>query len=164
MDILNLFGVDWRLMLAQLVNFVIVVVILWWFALKPLTATMKKRSDEISRGLTDAEAAAKKLKEVELEVKAKLQEGRVEADQILDNAKKQADLSRQENIAKTKEEVGNLIKKAKEQIQNEKDAMVTEAKGELAQVVVVALEKILSGAEAKDLDKKYISKVLKDLK
>ncbi len=164
MDILNLFGVDWRLMLAQLVNFVIVVVILWWFALKPLTATMKKRSDEINQGLVDAEAAAKKLKEVELEVKAKLQEGRVEADQILDNAKKQADLSRQENISKTKEEVSNLIKKAKEQIQNEKDAMVSEAKGELAQVVVVALEKILTSTEAKNLDKKYISKVLKDLK
>ncbi len=164
MDILNLFGVDWKLMLAQLVNFVIVVVILWWFALKPLTATMKKRSDDINQGLVDAEAAAKKLREVESEVKAKLQTSKVEADQILDNAKKQADLNRQENIAKTKQEVANLIKKAKDQIQSEKDTMVAEAKGELAQVVVAALEKILAGTDAKDLDKKYISKVLKDLK
>ena len=42
--------------------------------------------------------------------------------------------------------------------------MVNEIKGEVSGMVVTALEKILSQGISKDLDKKYIDKVLKDLK
>ncbi|MCD4760676.1 F0F1 ATP synthase subunit B [bacterium] len=164
MEILELFGVDWKLMLAQLVNFVIVVVILWWFALKPLTKTMQSRSDEIKKGLSDAEAAGQRLEKVEEDVKAKLNEAKSEAIKILDQAKKQADESKIANIEKTKQEVEILIKKAKEQLASEKDSMITEVKGEVANMVVTALEKILSEGLNKDIDKKYIDKALKDLK
>lgn len=164
MEILELFGVDWKLMLAQLVNFAIVVVILWWFALKPLTQTMQKRSDEIKKGLSDAEAAGERLEKVEEDVKAELQKAKVEAVKILEKAKQQSDESRQANIDKTKQEVEVLITKAKQQIASEKDSMVTEVKGEVAKMIVTALEKILSKEISKDLDKKYIDKVLQELK
>lgn len=164
MEILELFGVDWKLLIAQLVNFIIVVLVLWFFALKPLTKTMQTRNDEISKGLSDAKAAEERLEQVEKEVKEKLTASKGEAAGILDEAKKQSEKSRQETIDKTKDEVANLIDKAKEQIASEKDAMVNEVKGEVAQMVVVALEKILSEGLSKDLDKKYIEKVLKDLK
>ena len=164
MEILNLFGVDWKLLVAQLVNFIIVVVVLWWFALKPLTRTMKSRNQEIAKGLSDAKASAEKLSQVEQEVKDKLQQVKTEAGLILDKAKNQADQNKQVIIDKTKQEVENLIQKAKQQIDNEKKMMVDSAKKELAQVVTTALEKILTSALTKDIDKKYIDKVLKDLK
>lgn len=164
MEILNLFGVDWKLLVAQLVNFIIVVVVLWWFALKPLTRTMKSRNQEIAKGLSDAKASAEKLSQVEQEVKDKLQQVKTEAGLILDKAKNQADQNKQVIIDKTKQEVENLIQKAKQQIDNEKKMMVDSAKKELAQVVTTALEKILTSAVTKDIDKKYIDKVLKDLK
>ena len=164
MEILELFGVDWKLMTAQLVNFAIVVVVLWFFALKPLTKTMQTRSDEIKKGLDDAELAAKRLEKVEEDVKSELQKAKSEAGVILEKAKQQADESKQANVDKTKQEVAKLISKAKEQIANEKDGMITEIKGEVAQMVVTALEKILSKGVSKDMDKKYIDSVLKDLK
>lgn len=164
MDILNLFGVDWKLMLAQLINFAIVVAILWYFALKPLTQTMKTRSEDIAKGLDDAEEAAKRLEKVEQDVKAKLQEAKAEAGKILEMAKKQAEESKHANVAKTKEEIEILIRKAKQQIANEKDSMIVEVRGEVADMVVRALDKILSGGLSKELDKKYIDKVLKDLR
>ncbi|MBT7553014.1 ATP synthase F0 subunit B, partial [bacterium] len=79
MEILELFGVDWRLMIAQLVNFVIVLLVLWKFAIKPLMKTMESRNAEISKGLDDAKAAADKIEEVEHDVKIKLQETKAEA-------------------------------------------------------------------------------------
>jgi len=164
MEILELFGVNWKLMLAQLINFAIVVVILWFFALKPLTRTMQQRSDEIQQGLSDAQTAAEKLTKVETEVKAKLMEAKTEAAKILEAARLQADESRQSGVVKTKAEVEEIIKKAKTQIAGEKDNMVSEVKSEIAGMVVIALEKILSGGLSKDLDKKYIDKVLKEIK
>jgi len=164
MEILELFGVDWKLLIAQLVNFAIVVVVLWWFALKPLSKTMQSRNDEISKGLSDARSAADRLEKVEREVKDKLIEAKNTAASILEESKKQSEKSKQDNLVKTKEEVAKLIEKAKEQIANEKDNMIMEVKGEVSNMVVLALEKILSSGISKDLDKKYIDKVLKDLK
>jgi len=164
MEILELFGVDWKLLIAQLVNFAIVVGVLWWFALKPLTKTMQKRNDEISKEVSDAQAATERLEEVEKEVKDKLNATKGEAANILELAKQQADRAKQETVDKTKEEVAKLIAKAKEQIASEKDTMISEVKGEVSNMVVVALEKILSEGISKDLDKKYITKVLKELK
>ena len=164
MEILELFGVDWKLLIAQLVNFIIVVLVLWFFALKPLTKTMQKRNDEISKGLSDAKSAEERLEQVEKEVKEKLTVTKGDAMVILEEAKKQSEQNKQDTINKTKEEVEKLIKKAKEQIASEKDSMVTEIKSEVAEMVVMSLEKILSQGLSKDLDKKYIDKVLKELK
>ncbi|MBT4209749.1 MAG: F0F1 ATP synthase subunit B [Candidatus Komeilibacteria bacterium] len=164
MEILELFGVDWKLLIAQLVNFLIVVGVLWFFALKPLTKTMQKRNDEISKGLSDAKSAEERLEQVEKEVKEKLIATKGDASAILEEAKKLSENTKQENLTKTKEEVAKLIEKAKEQIASEKDSMVNEIKGEVSGMVVTALEKILSQGISKDLDKKYIDKVLKDLK
>lgn len=164
MEILQLFGIDWKLMLAQLINFAIVVLVLWKFAIKPLTATMEKRGKEIEQGLFDAEKAKEKLEAVQEEVKEKLQEARQEASVILDKARALAEENKKASVDRTKEEVEALIKKAKEQINSEKDTMVAEVKTEVAQMVVTALSKILSEGLSKDLDKKYIDKVLKDLK
>lgn len=164
MEILELFGIDWKLMLAQLFNFLIVVGVLWFFALKPLTKTMQSRNEEITKGLEDAKKSADRLEKVEVDVKDKLNEAKAEAANILEKAKKQAEESKNANVAKTKEEVEILIKKAKEQIASEKDSMVSEVKKEVAEMVVVALEKILSEGISKEVDKKYIDKVLKDLK
>lgn len=164
MDILELFGVDWKLMLAQLVNFAIVIFVLWKFAIKPLMQTMEKRNNEIEQGLSDAKASAERLDEVEAEVKERLQENRAEAIAILDKAKKQSEENRQAHLEKTKQEVESVIKKAKEQIASEKDSMVAEVKKEVADMVVVALRKILSEDIAKGIDQKYIEKVLSEQK
>lgn len=164
MEILKLFGVDWRLMVAQLVNFGIVVAVLWYFAIRPLTKTMHQRSREISKGLDDAKLATERLAEVEREIKSKLQETKKMAANILEEAKKNGDNARQVSLEKTKQEVESLINKAKEQIGNEKEVMIEQARQAVGALVVDALRKILSEGVSKDIDKKYIDKVLKEFK
>jgi F-type H+-transporting ATPase subunit b len=126
--------------------------------------TMEARNNEIEQGLSDAKAAADKLESTEKDIKDKLIETKGEALGILEEAKKLSEKNKQENLGKTKEEVAKLIEKAKQQIDNEKSTMINEVRGEVSKMVVVALEKILSAGISKDIDKKYIDKVLKDLK
>lgn len=100
MEILQSFGVDWKLLLAQLVNFAIVVLVLWRFAIKPLTKIMNERNKEIEVGLKKAQESTDRLTKVENEVKQKLTQARQEADKILNASKQQADKNNQANLEK----------------------------------------------------------------
>lgn len=164
MEILELFGVDWKLIIAQLINFAIVVIVLWLFAIKPLMKTMEGRNKEIEKGLSDAQKAGDRLQEVEKEINDKMLTSKEEAIVILDKAKKQAESNKKESIDKTKEEINSLIDRAKKQIEGEKKVMMNDIKKETVDLITISLEKILIKGLNKDIDKKYIKEVLKELK
>jgi len=164
MEILNLFGVNWKLMLAQIVNFAIVFFVLWRFAIKPLLKTMAERNQEITKGLDDAKLAADRLEAVEKDVKAKLQEAKKESMVILEKANSQAELNRQESLTKAKLEVELVVSKAKQHIEQEKEKMFVEAKQEFANLLQTSLTKVLSKGISQEIDKKYIHQTLADLK
>ncbi|NCP17055.1 ATP synthase F0 subunit B [Candidatus Kuenenbacteria bacterium CG_4_9_14_3_um_filter_39_14] len=164
MEILKLFGIDWKLMLAQLVNFAVVIAVLWFFALKPLTKMMRERNKEIEKGLDDARQAEARLTEVEKLVNDKIKETKFDADIILNEARKEAEKAKSAAAEKTKKEIEAMIEKAKKQLASEKRAMISEVKGEVGEMIVRALEKILSRGLTKEMDKKYIDQTLKELK
>ena len=164
MEILNLFGVNRKLMLAQIVNFAIVFFVLWRFAIKPLLKTMAERNQEITKGLDDAKLAADRLEAVEKDVKAKLQEAKKESVVILDKANKQAEANHQESLTKAKLEVEQVVSKAKQHIEQEKEKMFVEAKQEFANLLQISLTKVLSKSISQDIDKKYIHQTLAELK
>ncbi len=161
MEILQLFGVDWKLMLAQIVNFAIVAFILWRFAIKPLMFSMEKRNKEIEQGLKDAEESTKKLAESDREIRKNLQASQAKATEIIMQAKKDAEDEKHAIVEKTKQEVKHLIAKAKEQITNQQEEMVLEAKAELADTVVETIKLVMDNKMHKEVDKKYIDSMLK---
>jgi len=161
MEILQLFGVDWKLMLAQIVNFAIVAFILWRFAIKPLMFSMEKRNKEIEQGLKDAEESTKKLVESDREIRKNLQASQAKATEIIMQAKKDAEDEKHAIVEKTKQEVKHLIAKAKEQITNQQEEMVLEAKAELADTVVETIKLVMDNKMNKEVDKKYIDSMLK---
>lgn len=161
MEILQLFGVDWKLMLAQIVNFAIVAFVLWRFAIKPLMVNMEKRNQEIEQGLKDAEKSTQKLAESDREIRQSMQASQAKAMQVIMQAKKDAEQEKHATVEKTKQEVKHLIDKAKEQIANQQEEMILAAKTELAETVVETVKLIMDNKMNKDVDKKYIDSMLK---
>lgn len=143
MDALANIGVDWKLLLAQVVNFGILLWVLKRYAYQPMLKMMDERTAKIERGLLDAEAAQVKLHEMEDKEKAVLLEARAEAKKILaetDEAAKKRDASR---AAETEERVKKLLADAEVKMSDDRAKMLADAKGELAETVVLAVEKIL---------------------
>jgi F-type H+-transporting ATPase subunit b len=161
MEILQLFGVDWKLMLAQVVNFAIVVFVLWRFAIKPVLANMEKRNQEIEQGLKDAEQSTQKLVESDREIRKSMQASQEKAMAIIMQAKKDAEQEKHATVEKTKQEVKHLIDKAKEQIASQQEEMIQDAKAELAETVVETVKLIMENKMNKEVDKKYIDSMLK---
>jgi F-type H+-transporting ATPase subunit b len=143
MDALANIGVDWKLLLAQVVNFGILLWVLKRYAYQPMLKMMDERTAKIERGLLDAEAAQVKLREMEEKEKAVLLEARAEAKKILaetDDAAKKRDALK---VAETEERVKKLLADAEVKINDDRSKMLAEAKSELAETVLLAVERIL---------------------
>lgn len=159
-SLIDTFHIDWKLLLAQAVNFGLVFFVLYRFALKPLTKTMAQRSQKIEEGLKNAEDMAKKLAETQKEQADILQQARLEATEIQKQAQTQAEQRKQQLVQKAKEEVGAVIQAEKNKLHQEKAIVLKEIKEEMAELITLSLEKILKqkldGQQDQDLIKKLI--------
>jgi len=159
-SIISTFHIDWKIIIAQAVNFGIVFVVLYIFALKPLSKLMAERSEKISKGIDDAKTNAKLLEETRAEYEAALVKARSEANKIFQDGKKEAEAKKVLMLEDAKKEVSAVIESGKKTLEVEKVKMVEEAKKEIVALAMAATEKMLSSK----VDASFNEKTVKDLK
>lgn len=161
MEALANLGIDWKLFVAQAVNFLVLLFVLRRYAYRPMLEFLEKRSERIEQGLKDAEAAQVKLAEMEIQEKKVLAAARDEARIIIStaevSAKKRDDLRLLETEAKTK----RFLDEAMVKIEEEKKRMLLEVRQEIAEVVILSVEKILKEKVDTEKDKELIEKIVK---
>lgn len=158
MELLDKLGIDWRLLIAQLVNFLILVLILYKFLYKPLLKMLEGRKEKIEKGLRDAEQLGVELEKTKELQAAEIQKAKQEARVIVEEAEKRAEAAGAETKAKTKAEVEKLITVAKNQMIEEKAKMMIEIKKETAELVIAVAEKVVG----KSIDTKTQQKLIED--
>ena len=163
-SLISTFHIDVRLIIAQLVNFIIVMLVLWFFALKPLIKMMGERTEKIEKSLLQAKEIEVKMTATQAEQAAILKQAKQDAAAVLEAAKASGEDNRQQMLQKTKEEVEKIVVKGKEQLAAEKVKMVGEIKGEIADLVIATTKKVLGSAVTKEVDKKLVNEAIKDLK
>ena len=156
-QLFNTFGLDLKILIAQIINFSIVAFVLYRFAFKPVLATIEERQKTISEGLEFSEEAKAKLADSEKQHAATLQKAQQEAQAILaearDNAKALMDKQAEEASARSED----MITKAKQAIDLERKKMLTEVREEVTRLVVDTSSKVLSKELSED-DKSRFSK------
>src|SRR3989344_4512918 len=142
-SIINTFHVDWKIIVAQAVNFGIVLAVLYFFALKPLNKLMAERAEKIAKGVNDAKTNAELLIATKSEYEVALAKARAEAQTIFQEGRKKAEAKRAEMMDAAKTEVKTLIENGKKTLEAQKIKMVEEAKKEVVSLAVAAPKKIL---------------------
>jgi F-type H+-transporting ATPase subunit b len=163
-ELIKIFHIDWRLLIAQLINFGIVLWVLYRFALKPLFKVMDKRSKEIEKSLEDAKKIETNLMMTEEEREKKIQTAKKEAHEIIEQAREQGNKQAQEMLEKAKSDVSLVITEAKNQIQSEKETMLKEVKTEVTELVIKSTKKILAETVDGKIDSQLIDKTLTEIK
>ncbi|MEJ0021158.1 MAG: F0F1 ATP synthase subunit B [Candidatus Doudnabacteria bacterium] len=163
MSVLGTLGIDWKLFLAQLVNFAIVLFVFWKWVVKPLGATLTKRTEKIEQGLKNAEHMEAEKKKFEEWKTSEMKKVRSEADHILRTTTDTANKIKQETIVEAQNQANKVLEQAKSNIESEKVQMMKEAKTELATLVVAASEKILRGKLDPKKDHELIEGSMKGL-
>ncbi|MFO7806856.1 MAG: F0F1 ATP synthase subunit B [Candidatus Moraniibacteriota bacterium] len=161
--IIESFHLDLKILIAQLINFSVVLIVLYKFAYKPLLKKMNERTEVIQKGLEDAKKSQEQLSEAEKVKEQKIIEARKEAKEILEEARQRAEDNKREITEKSKEEGQKIIEEAREQINKEKEKMLKEVKSRLGELTVLAVEKVLSEKIKEDGDKKLVEKAVKEI-
>lgn len=156
-------GINLNIFVAQLVNFVVVLLVLWKFAYKPLVKILDDRSHKIEESLKQSDAVEVRVKQLEVEQKQIIATAKGEAMQILEAAKADADVRKQELLMAAKKEVERVVIQGKEQLQAEKAQMLHEAKAELIEMAVAATKKILESEVDEKTSHKIATEVIQKM-
>lgn len=140
---IGVFGLNGKIFLAQLINFAVVVLILWRWAFRPIVRLLDERQKKIEKSVNDAQEIEKRLQNVELERQETLRQAKEEAQKHLTEVKAIAEEKKNELIEKTKEEVEKVITAGKRQLAAERETMIQEARQELATIALSAARKII---------------------
>ena len=159
-SIISTFHIDWKVIIAQTFNFGAVFVVLYIFAIKPLNKIMSERKNKIEKGLADAKENASILSQTEIKHEEILSQARLEAHEIFQNVKNEADAKRAEIIEEAKREANLIVENGKQILENEKRKLITEEHEEIVALVMNGIEKLLS----QKIDHVSTEKMIKELK
>ncbi len=159
--IVGMFGLNWKLFLAQLINFAIILFVLWKWVFGPVTSGLTKRTQKIEDSLAEAERIMKDRSDFDSWKKSEIAQARVEASGIITKAKQEAEAVKNDSMAQTKADQTALVEQTRRQLEQEKQLIITEAKVEIADLVVTATETILKEKINSAKDKELIKEALK---
>lgn len=157
-------GLNGSQFLFQWINFAIVVAVLWFLILKPLTKKLNERQKMIDDSIKNAEKIQKNLEKSDKDYQDRMDKAIVEANKILEKAQAETSMIAEEMKNKTKKEIEELVEHARKNIRSEKEEMITGLKKETVEIVISAMEKILSAKMDGKKDKELIENALKDIK
>ena len=156
--VLGTLGINGKLFIAQLLNFGIVLFVMWKWVYTPLLKVMDERAKKIEQGLKDAEASTSARRAAEEESAGIVATARKGAKAIMDDTAIAAEADLQEAAKRARQEVERIVSQGREQLRLEKEKMVTEAKAEVGNLVVMATERVLR----EKLDAKKDARLIED--
>jgi F-type H+-transporting ATPase subunit b len=160
MEIFAKLGIDWRLLIAQLVNFVILFTALTFLLYKPIVSALDKRRAKVIESIANAEKIGEELKRAGVESERIVAASRVEAARISSETTKQAEAMRLAAMEKTKIEVAGIIASGKAQLGAEREVMMSEVRRAAAELIASATEKMINEKMTSAKDKALIEKTL----
>ncbi len=142
--VIGTFGLRTDLFIAQLVNFLLVLLVLWKFAYKPILRALHEREDKIAQSVKNAEAIGQKLAQAQKEKEDILRAARQEADAFTTKALTDTEIRKVEMVEAAKKEVERVIAKGKEQLDAERQAMMMAMRKDVVEIAVAAATKIVA--------------------
>lgn len=133
---LETLGIQWPKLIAQFVNFSIVLFVLWRFAYKPVFHLLEARRQKIAEGIANAEKIKAELAATEVERKRVLAEAGEQAAKLIDDARNAAIRVSEIETQKAITAAEQIIIKAREASERDHARMLAELKREVGRLVV----------------------------
>jgi F-type H+-transporting ATPase subunit b len=134
------------ILLAQIVNFVILLLILRVIAFKPLLNVLNQRKQRIQQGLEDARLAEERLANVEKDYQAKLEEARAEGQRLVAERAQAAEQQAAAILAKANADASATIAKANEDAELERNRILADLRSQVAALSIAAANKVIGAA------------------
>lgn len=139
-------GIDPKLLIAQVINFVLFFIIIKKFIAKPFTRFVDKQKHEEAekeRIINDLKKSEEEREKKEIQAKDVIKKRESE---VIQEAKKQGEIIKNQIIEDAKDDAQDIRKKAKEQIEHERKILETSIKKKTVDLSILLLEKVLKNS------------------
>lgn len=156
-------GIEPKLLIAQIINFAIIIVVLTKLLYKPILDMLQKRKKEIATGLELTEKMRIEEQKFEEKKQKMLQITRREAQEIIEEARKQGKEEEKEIIAAAHKDAEAIIAKGHVDIEQNRIEMEKEVQGSAVELAVAMAKRLLTGVLSNEDKHKLIAKHIKEL-
>ena len=136
-------GIEWPLLLAQVVNFLMLLVLLRMFLYKPVLNMLNARKERIAQSMKDAERVSAAAREAEQEKAKVLEQARREAQEIRVQATRDAEKIAQDVRSRADLEATEIRMKAQVDAAKQAELALADANKQIADLAIMATEKLL---------------------
>lgn len=137
------FGIDGKLLLAQLINFGVLFVALTWLLYKPVMKTLDERRAKIAQGVEDAESASQKLAAADEDASKVLHGAETEAEGIIAGARELAGTEKSRIVKEAEARAAQVAADADARAAETAAKALRDSEKEVARLAILAAEKVL---------------------
>ena len=142
MGLLQDLGVDGPKLIAQLINFAIVLFVLWRFAYNQVLEMLENRRQKIAESMDNADQIKAELAKTQGELNKVLAEANQKAEQLIADAKEAAKQVGEAEGQRAVKQAEEIIRKAREATEADREQMMVELKAEIGRLVVDTTAKV----------------------
>jgi F-type H+-transporting ATPase subunit b len=143
-------GIEWPLLISQLINFIILIILMRMFLYKPVLNMLNARKERIAQSMKDAERVSAAAREAEAEKGKVLEQARREAQEIRAQATRDAEKIAQDVRSRAETEATEIRMKAQADAAKQAELALSDANKQIADLAIMATEKLLG----RELEKK----------
>ena len=159
---LETLGIHFPSLAIYLVNFLIVLVLLYLFAYKPILKLMDQRADRIRESLEAADLARQEAASSQEVIQEQINEARREGQRIMDQTREAADRFRTGEMDKARQEAEAFVERAKADIARERDTAIQEVRTSFGDLAITAAERVIRSSLDRTAHESLINQVLEE--
>ena len=167
MEVFKSFGIQPVLLLAQIVNFLIILALLRKFFYAPIIKALENRKKRIAESLQNADIIEQKLQKTNEDTAKILSEAQNNAQVLITEAKKEAELITEKATVEGRKIIEGALAEAKSQIEAERQKMQKQLEQETLTLVIEVVKKVLGrnlkGKEKQDMTKSAVLQITKQI-
>jgi len=153
-------GINLPGLLAQLINFTILLIILRLVLYKPIMRMLDERRRRVQEGMDSAERMKEREARAEQEVAERIENARREGQTLIGQAQQIAQRIQAEGREQAQADAEALLARARSEIQLERDGAIADLRREFAGLTIHAAEKVIGQSLDRRAHQRLIDEVL----
>jgi F-type H+-transporting ATPase subunit b len=162
MEGLSSLGINLPTLIAQIINFVILLGLLYLVAYKPIMRMLDKRSNKIRESMEQTEYIKEQAAKAEQETAKRIREASNEAQNIMERALQAGEETKHKALGEAQKEGAKLIARARVEIDQERDQAIGGLRKEFADLTILAAGKVIDRSLDKEAHRRLIERVLEE--
>jgi F-type H+-transporting ATPase subunit b len=158
-ELIEQLGLDWKLLLSQAVNFLLLLVLLRQFAYKPLLKVLKERRAKIEEGLAKAKEAEQRLLEVDDIAKDKMKATEKEAMAMLRATEEKSKKTEAAMLEEARKKEAAMLASAELAAKAKEEAAMAQLRKDAATIVKQAIVRTVE-MDPKSVDEALVKKAV----